>query len=56
MPNAKVSRLLRKYSTRTGRNYDQMKTWYEDLTWPLRAEANKVMRAELAPKQEAPQP
>jgi hypothetical protein len=52
MSNGKVCKLLRAYSRVTGRNSDEMKRWYNGLNWPQRAEANKVMREAIAPKQE----
>jgi hypothetical protein len=53
MPNRKTSKLLSRYASATGRNYNEMKKWYDGLSMPQRSEATQLMREAIEPKQEA---
>lgn len=46
--NGKASKLISRFCHWTGRNYNEMKRWYEGLSGPQRAEATKMMRDEVA--------
>lgn len=53
MPNRKTSKLLSRYASATGRNYNEMKKWFDGLSMPQRGEATQMMREALEPKKEA---
>lgn len=50
--NGKVSKLLSRFCHKTGRNYLEMKKWYEALAEPQRADATKMMREQIGEKKE----
>lgn len=54
--NGKVSKLLSRFCHLTGRNYLEMKKWYEGLTEPQRVEANAMMRQQLGEQKEHAKP
>jgi len=54
--NGKVSKLISRFCHTTGRNYLDMKKWYQGLSDPQRAEATAMMREQLAAKEKAATP
>ena len=54
--NQKASKLISRFCRVSGRDYDEMKRWFDGLASPQRAEATAMMRGHIAPKKELAKP